>query len=112
MEMATTGFIGESVCMGKPSTEKVWSGNIMRAIIHHGKAGAKIEVLLKRYEFEYPEEFYGYIFESYVNGHKEQVIELFNEMNGDLQKSFLMNCQWMGVDKVGDKIHDLIIQNL
>lgn len=83
----------------------------MRAKINHGQRGVKIDTLLKRYEFEYPQEFYDYILDSYANGLKEQVIELFNEMKGDIQKAFLMNVCHMDT-MYGEKVHDLIIQNL
>ena len=83
----------------------------MRARINHGKRGTGIDRLVKRYEFECPREFYGYILDSYANGLKEQVIELFNEMKGDIQKAFLMNVERMDT-MYGGKVHDLIIQNL
>ena len=60
---------------------------------------------------ECPREFYGYIVDSYANGQKAQVIELFNEMKGDIQKAFLMNVCHMDT-MYGEKVHDLIIQNL
>lgn len=83
----------------------------MRARINHGKRGTDIYRLVKEYDFDCPGEFYGYIVDSYANGHKEQVIELFNRMKGDLQKSFLLSIEHMnGV--YGEKVHDLIIQNL
>lgn len=83
----------------------------MRARINHGKRGTGIDRLVKKYEFEHPREFYGYILDSYANGHKEQVIELFNEMKEDNQKSFLLNVERMDT-MYGEKVHDLIIQNL
>lgn len=70
-----------------------------------------MESLLKRYEFETPIEYYGYIIESYENGHDDQVIELFNRMKGDLQKSFLLNIEFLQ-PVYGEKIHDLIIKSL
>ena len=83
----------------------------MRARINHGTRGTDIGRLVKKYEFEYPREFYGYILDSYANGQKEQVIELFNEMKWDIQKAFLMNVCHMDTT-YGEKVHDLIIQNL
>ena len=65
----------------------------MRARINHGKRGVKIDTLLKRYEMQYPHEYYDYIIKSYEYGHKDQVIELFNLMKGEQQKSFLRNCE-------------------
>ena len=82
----------------------------MRAIINHGRRGTDIDRLVKEYDFDCPREFYGYIVDSYANGHKEQVIELFNRMKGDLQKSFLLNATQMG--PYGERVHDVIIQNL
>lgn len=82
----------------------------MKATINHGKRGTKIDRLLKEYEMQYPQQYYDYMIESYIYGHKAQVIELFNAMKGDDQKTFLLNSPAMG--KFGDRVHDLIIQNL
>lgn len=70
-----------------------------------------MEALLKSYEFETPIEYFGYIIESYENGHDEQVIELFNRMKETQQKSFLLNVSAF-VPVYGEKVHDLIIKNL
>lgn len=83
----------------------------MRARINHGTRGTNIDRLVKEYDFDCPREFYGYIVDSYVNGHTDQVVELFNRMKGDLQKSFLLNIQFMQ-PVYGEKIHDLIIKSL
>lgn len=83
----------------------------MRAKINHGRRGIKIDTLLKRYEFEYPQDYYDYIIQSYEYGHKAQVIELFNLMKEDDQKTFLLNVERMATI-YGEKVHDLIIQNL
>lgn len=83
----------------------------MIARINHGNRGTSIDQLIKKYDFECPREYYGYIVDSYVYGHYDQVIELFNSMKGDLQKSFLLNIQDM-VPVYGEKIHDLIIKSL
>ncbi len=83
----------------------------MRAIINHGNRGTDIDRLVKEYDFDCPREYYGYIVDSYVYGHDEQVIELFNRMKGDLQKSFLLNIVELA-PVYGEKIHDLIIKNL
>lgn len=83
----------------------------MRAKINHGQRGTKIETLLKEYEFEEPQEYFGYMIDSYVFGHEDQVIELFNRMNESMQKSFLLNaCAFVPV--YGEKVHDLIIKSL
>jgi len=82
----------------------------MRAKINHGQRGKSIDKLAKSYDFEHPSQFYAYIIESYENGHYDQVIELFNEMKENYQKSFLLNVA--GMDAFGDKVHDLIIKNL
>lgn len=82
----------------------------MRAKINHGQRGTKIETLLKSYEFEYPQQYYDYIIESYIYGHKEQAIRLFNLMKGKDQKTFLLNAPAMG--EYGEATHDLIIVNL
>lgn len=82
----------------------------MRARINHGQRGTKIETLLKQYEFEYPQQYYDYIIESYINGHKAQAIVLFSLMKEHEQKTFLLNASAMGA--YGERVHDLIIQNL
>ena len=83
----------------------------MKARINHGKRGTEIDRLVKEYDFDCPIDFYGYIIESYENGHTDQVIELFNRMKGDLQKSFLLNIQYLS-PVYGEKVHDLIIKSL
>lgn len=83
----------------------------MRAKINHGQRGTDINRLVKEYDFDCPREYYGYIVDSYVYGHTDQCIELFNRMKGDLQKSFLLNIQFMQ-PVYGEKIHDLIIKSL
>ena len=83
----------------------------MRARINHGKRGTDIDRLVKEYDFDCPREYYGYIVDSYANGHTDQVIELFNRMKGDLQKSYLLNVEHMH-PVYGEKIHDLIIKSL
>lgn len=83
----------------------------MRAKINHGNRGTDIDRLVKEYDFDYLREYYGYIVDSYANGHHDQVIELFNRMKGDLQKSYLLNVEHMH-PVYGEKIHDLIIKNL
>ena len=70
-----------------------------------------MENLLKEYEFEEPQEYFGYIIESYENGHHDQVIELFNQMKETMQKSFLLNVNAF-VPVYGEKVHDLIIKSL
>lgn len=83
----------------------------MRATINHGKRGVKIDTLLKRYEFEHPQQYFNYIIESYINGHKEQSITLFCQMKEDQQKTFLLNACDM-YSGFGERVHDMIIQNL
>lgn len=83
----------------------------MRAKINHGKRGTDINRLVEEYDFDCPREYYGYIVNSYVNGHTDQCIELFNRMKGDLQKNFLLNIEFMQ-PVYGKKIHDLIIKSL
>lgn len=83
----------------------------MRAKINHGNRGTDIDRLVKEYDFDCPREYYGYIVDSYELGHADQVIELFNRMKGDLQKSFLLNIQYL-TPVLGEKIHDLIIKSL
>lgn len=83
----------------------------MRATINHGKRGVKIDTLLKRYEMQYPQDYYDYIIQSYEYGHMNQVIELFNSMKGDQQKDFLMNVTHMGYIE-GERLQDFIISSL
>lgn len=83
----------------------------MRARINHGKRGVKIDTLLKRYEMQYPQDYYDYIIQSYEYGHMNQVIELFNSMKGEQQKDFLMNVTHMGYIN-GERLQDFIIKSL
>ena len=83
----------------------------MRAKINHGQRGKRIDQLVKEYEFEYPIDYYDYIFESYVNGHHDQVIELFNQMKECDQKCFLINIMSMR-SIYAERVHDLIIKSL
>ena len=61
----------------------------MEARINHGNRGTKIESLCKQLGFQWPSEYYEYIDDSYENGNKSQVIELFNAMKHDQQVTFL-----------------------
>lgn len=61
----------------------------MKAKINHGNRGKKIEDLCKQLGLEYPADYFEYIEESYENGNKSQVIELFNAMKHDQQVTFL-----------------------
>lgn len=63
----------------------------MRAKINHGNRGKSIDRLVKEYEMQYPVDFYCYICESYLYGHRQQVLDLFNEMKEAQQKAFLLN---------------------
>lgn len=51
----------------------------------------KIENLVKDYEFETKEEYFNYIVESLVNGQRQQVKDLFNQMKKQDKKDFLLN---------------------
>lgn len=63
----------------------------MKAKINQGRRGKSIDRLVKAFEFQYPADYYGYICESYLNGHRQQVIDLFNMMKAEQQKAFLLN---------------------
>ena len=82
----------------------------MRAKINHGQRGLKIETLLKRYEMEYPSEYYDMIVESYENGNFDQCIEEFNAMKEYDQKTFLLNVDQGRI--FGEKVRDFIIKSL
>lgn len=82
-----------------------------RARINHGRRGKKIDSLLKTYEMQYPQDYYDYIIQSYEYGHKEQVIDLFNAMKGEQQKSFLTEVNHMGYIH-GERLQDFIINSL
>jgi len=49
------------------------------------------EDLCKEYDFNNKHEFYDYIIESLVNGHRQQVRNLFNELKPGSQEEFLIN---------------------
>lgn len=83
----------------------------MKARINHGRRGKKIDSLLKSYEMQYPQDYYDYIIQSYEYGHKEQVIDLFNAMKGEQQKSFLTEVNHMGYIH-GERLQDFIINSL
>lgn len=83
----------------------------MRAKINHGQRGTDIDKLVKEFEFRCPADYDEYIVESYVNGRDDQVIELFNRMKGDRQRSFLLNVNAMH-PVFGESVHDLIIKSL
>lgn len=83
----------------------------MKAKINHGSRGTKIETLLKRYGFEYPQEYYDMIIESYINGNFDQCIEEFSAMKAENQKTFLANVTAMGYIQ-GERVQFFIINNL
>lgn len=82
-----------------------------RARINHGRRGKKIDSLLKTYEMQYPQDYYDYIIQSYEYGHMEQVIDLFNAMKGEQQKTFLTEVNHMGYI-LGERLQDFIINRL
>ena len=47
------------------------------------------EDLAKEYEWEYPSQYFEYIVESLINGQRQQVRDLFNEMSPDSKEVFL-----------------------
>ena len=47
------------------------------------------EDLAKEYEWEYPSQYFEYIVESLINGQRQQVRDLFNEMSPDSKDVFL-----------------------
>lgn len=49
------------------------------------------QTLAKEYGFETEQEYYNYIVSSLVNGQRQQVKDLFNEMHKDSQQDFLIN---------------------
>lgn len=51
----------------------------------------RAETLAKEYEFEFEHEYYDYIVESLINGQRQQVRNLFNQMHNDDKQYFLNN---------------------
>lgn len=81
----------------------------MKARINHGKRGRNINSLSKSYDFSSPAEFYDYIIESYIIGHKEQVIDLFNQMKAKNQQEFLYSFCY---GEYAREVREFIISNL
>lgn len=51
----------------------------------------RAEALAKEYEFEFENEYYDYIVVSLINGQRQQVRDLFNQMHNDDKQYFLNN---------------------
>ena len=51
----------------------------------------RAETLAKEYDFEFENEYYDYIVVSLINGQRQQVRELFNQMHNDDKQYFLNN---------------------
>lgn len=51
----------------------------------------RAETLAKEYDFEHEHEYYDYIVDSLINGQRQQVKNLFNQMHSDDQQYFLNN---------------------
>ena len=51
----------------------------------------RAETLAKEYEFEHENEYYDYIVVSLINGQRQQVRDLFNQMHNDDKQYFLNN---------------------
>lgn len=49
------------------------------------------EDLAKDYDFETKEDYFNYIIDSLINGQRQQVKDLFNQMKGEDQQYFLIN---------------------
>ena len=49
------------------------------------------ETLAREYDFETKEEYFDYIVESLINGQRQQVRKLFNQMKAYDQKEFLVD---------------------
>jgi len=49
------------------------------------------ETLAKEYDFETRDEFFDYIIDSLINGNRDQVKKLFNQMKSCDQSDFLIN---------------------
>jgi len=51
----------------------------------------RAETLAKEYDFEFEHEYYDYIVVSLINGQRQQVRDLFNQMHNDDKQYFLNN---------------------
>jgi len=51
----------------------------------------RAETLAKEYEFKHEYEYYDYIVDSLINGQRQQVRDLFNQMHNDDKQYFLNN---------------------
>ena len=51
----------------------------------------RVESLAKEYDFDFVNEYYDYIVVSLINGQRQQVRDLFNQMHNDDKQYFLNN---------------------
>lgn len=49
------------------------------------------EDLAKEYDFQEKEEYFDYIVDSLINGHRQQVRDLFNKMKPESRREFLID---------------------
>lgn len=68
------------------------------------------EDLAKDYDFNGAHEYYDYIVESLINGHRQQVRDLFNKMHKDSQQDFLLN--YLGNDGYEQSVKNICIIEL
>lgn len=63
------------------------------------------ETLAREYDFETKEQYFDYIIESLVNGHRQQVRDLFNQMRKYDQREFL-------IDYLSDHGYEKSVKNI
>jgi hypothetical protein len=70
---------------------------------------AHLQKLAKSYDFESEYEFFDYIIDSYYNGHRSQVRELYQEIRyNDDKAQFVDYLHEMATDEVRDEILNII----
>ena len=71
--------------------------------------GKPAEDLAKEYDFKNAYGYFGYIFDSLINGQRKQVRDLFNKMNKHSQTEFLNDyCLHSGVESYNEGISQSI----
>lgn len=72
----------------------------------------KLLTLAKDHEFSTEEEYFNYIIDSYINGQRQQVRELFNDMRKEDKEDFLFNYLNSGGKETNEAIKKICIEEL
>jgi len=72
------------------------------------------EELAQEYDFTYDYEYYDYIIDSYINGQKQQMFNLFNNLDNESKKAFfeyLDNTTYNDSNDIKKLLIDYLIDN-